>query len=60
MKTLKNKSEITSKNLKEQDCDYKGHKLSYDKVEDLYTVGNHFHSSVVYSETINELKESLI
>lgn len=56
MKTLKTKSEITSKNLKEQDCDYKGFRLGYDKEEKLYIRGSHFNSGVDYFETIQDLK----
>ena len=59
MKTLKTKSEIKSTNLKEQDCDYKGFRLSYDKKEGLYIKGSHFSSGIDYFETIKDLKISL-
>ena len=56
MKKLKNKSEITARKLKSEDCDYKGHRLSFDKKENLYIRGSHFNSGVVFYETIQELK----
>lgn len=55
MKTLKTKSEITSKNLKEQVCVYKGFILVYDKEEKLY-IKEHFNSVVDYFKTIKDLK----
>jgi len=56
MKTLKNKSEITAKNLRAQDCDYKGYRLGFDKKENLYIVGSHFNSQVDFFQTIEDLK----
>ena len=56
MKTLKTKSEITSKNLKEQDCDYKGFRIGHEKESNLYIRGSHFNSGVDYFETIEDLK----
>lgn len=55
MKTLTNKSEITAKNLKEQDCDYNGHRLGFDYDELLYIRGSHFNSEVDFFETIADL-----
>ena len=59
MTTLKNKSEITAKNLKGQDCDYKGRRLGFDRDENLYIKGSHFNAGVDYFETIEDLKISL-
>lgn len=59
MKTLTTKSEITAKNLKSEDCDYKGSRLGFDNEENMYIRGSHFHSGVDFFETINDLKQSL-
>lgn len=59
MKTLKSKAEITAKNLKEQDCDYQGLRLGFDKVNNLYIIGSHFHSPVVFYRSVKELKSDL-
>lgn len=56
MKTLETKSEITAKNLKEQDCDYKGKRLGFDKDENLYIIGSHWNKGVTFYETIEDLK----
>lgn len=56
IKTLKNKSGITSKNLKEQDCDYKGKRLGFDKNENSYIIGSHFNIGVDFYETVEDLK----
>jgi len=58
MKTLK-KSEITSKNLKDQDCDYKGFRLGFDKDGNVYFKGSWFNSPRDEYETIEDLKLSL-
>ena len=56
MKTLTKKSEITAKNLKSEDCDYKGERIGFDKKENLYIRGSWFHPGVSFFETIEELK----
>lgn len=58
-KMLKSLKEVTSVNLKSQDCDYKGHRLGFDKKENAYIIGSHFNSPVQFYETIKELKEYL-
>jgi len=58
MKTLKNKSEITSKNLEEQDCDYKGFRLGYDENDNVYFKGSWFNFTRDEFETIEDLKLS--
>ena len=58
MKTLRTKAQITSENLKKQNCDYKGFRLGYDKFEKLYVRGSHFNWGVDYFETIKDLKLS--
>jgi hypothetical protein len=60
MKYLKTKSEITSQNLKEFDCDYKGFRLGYNKEEKQYIRGSHFHRGVDCFDTIGELKAAFI
>ena len=57
MQILKNKSQITVKNLKAEDCDYKGHRIGYDKKEGLYFIGSHFNPGIdQYFDTIKEMK----
>ena len=56
MKHLKTKREITSRNLKEGNCNYKGFRLGFDKNEDAYVVGSHFQPRVDFFETIEDLK----
>ena len=56
MKTLKNKQEITSKNLKQQDCDYKGFRLGFDKEDNVYYKGSWFNHARDEFETLEELK----
>lgn len=59
MKLLKNKSEITAKNLKNNICDYKGFKLFFEESKKLYVIGNHFNSGVDrWCDTIEDVKES--
>ena len=59
MKTLANKSEITAKNLKENDCDYKGKKLGFDKESNVYFIGSWFNNPRTEFETIKDLKYSI-
>jgi len=59
MKTLKRKSEITAKTLKNNNCDYKGHRVGYDKKNGVYIIGSHFNTPVNYYETITDLKMAL-
>jgi len=56
MKHLKRKSEITSKNLRDQDCNYRGSKLGFDKTEQLYFIGSWFNESKIYFNSVDELK----
>jgi hypothetical protein len=56
MKTLKTESEITSKNLKNQDCEFKGRKLGFDKDDKVYFSGSLFHTWRDEFETIEDLK----
>lgn len=58
MKILKNKQEITSKNLKEQNCDYKGFRLGFDKEDNIYFVGSWFKSARTEFQTMEDLKYS--
>lgn len=57
MKTLTKKSEITSKNLKEQDCDFLGERLGFDKIKKLYIRGYWWTACVDYYETVKELRD---
>lgn len=56
MKTLTRKSQITAKELKTNDVDFKGNRLGFDKDEKLYLVGSHFNTQVTYYGTVAELK----
>ena len=58
MKTLTKKSEITAKNLKSQNCEFKGRKLGFDTKSNVYYSGSLFHSWRDEFETINDLKLS--
>ena len=57
MKHLKTKKEITAKNLKAQDCEYKGFRLGFD--ENLYIIGSLWGPAVTFYETIEDLKLTL-
>ena len=59
MKAITKKSEITAKELKANDLDYKGQRLGFDKSESLYFTGSHFNSAITYYRTIGELKSVL-
>jgi hypothetical protein len=56
MKHLKTKREITAKNLKAQDCEYKGFRLGFHKDENLYIIGTLWGPAVTFYETIKDLK----
>ena len=56
MKHLKTKREITAKNLKAQDCEYKGKRLGFHKDENSYVVGSLWGPAVTFYETIKDLK----
>jgi len=58
MKTLNSKTEITAKNLKSVNCDFKGYNLGYNKTQKVYFIGSHFNSNKDFFATIRDLKLS--
>ena len=56
MKTITKKSEITSTNLKKQDCNYNGSRLGFDKTESFYFIGFWWNEQKSFYDTIKDLK----